>query len=67
MSKRNSYIGGHTVTRDPAFTGRLARKLRKTGQSNKRRARERERFAADLAAYKARHSVLIKRGSNKVG
>jgi hypothetical protein len=62
MSKRDSYIGGHTVMRDPAYSGRLARKLRKTEQSNKRRAGEREQFAADLAAYKARQSVLIKRG-----
>jgi hypothetical protein len=62
MSKRDSYIGGHTVMSDPAFAGRLARKLRKTEQSNKRRERERKRFAADLAAYKARQSVLIKGG-----
>jgi hypothetical protein len=64
MSKGN-YIGGHTIIRDPAFAGRLARKLRKTRQSEKRRALERERFAADLSAYKESPppSVLIKAGS----
>ena len=64
MSKSKSYIGGHSIIRDPAFAGRLARKLRKTKQSEKRRARDRERFEADLKAYYASppQSILIKRG-----
>lgn len=63
MSKGSSYIGGHTIIRDPAFWGRLARKLRKTSQAERRRIRERERFEAELEAFKAAppQSILIKR------
>jgi hypothetical protein len=63
MSKGKSYIGGHSVIRDPAFAGRLARKLRKTRQAERRCILDRERFAADLAAYEASppQSILIKR------
>ena len=62
MSK-GYYIGGNTVIRDPACSGRLARKLRKTRQTEKRRALERERFEASLKAYEASNpqSVLIKK------
>lgn len=61
MSKGN-YIGGHTIIRDPAFAIKLARKLRKTRESEQRRAREKERFAGELAAYNESPppSVLIK-------
>jgi hypothetical protein len=61
MSKGGAYIGGHTVIRDPAGARRLARKLRKTKQAEERRAANRQRFAAEMAAYKRSQSVLIKR------
>jgi len=59
---RGSYIGGHTVFRVPGFAGRLARKLRKTRQAEKRRALERAGFEEALRAYEAAQprSVLIK-------
>ena len=63
MRKSNSYIGGHTIIRDPAFTGRLARNLRKTKQAEQRRTRDRKRFEAELKAFAALRpqSILIKR------
>ena len=68
MSKRGSYIGGHSVIRDPARSARLARRLRKTKQAEKRRERDRERLAADMAAYERAQSVLIKGHSgSKIG
>lgn len=65
MNRRGSYIGGSTVVYDPAYSARLARNLRKTRQSEKRRAFDRQRFIDELKAYQARHSVLIKRDENK--
>ena len=63
MSKNGPYVGGHSIIRDPAFASRLARKLRKTKQSEERRARDRKRFETALKAYEASdpQSVLIKR------
>jgi hypothetical protein len=68
MSRRGSYIGGSTIIHDPAYPRRLARKLRKTRQSEKRRALERERLVAELAAYEAsnRQPVLIKKSEQVV-
>jgi hypothetical protein len=62
MSRRGSCFGGSSIIHDPAYP-RLARKLRKTRQSEKRCAIERERFVAQLAAYEAsnRQPVLIKK------
>ena len=58
MSKRGSYIGGHSVIRDPARSALLARRLRKTKQAEKRR----------VAAYERAQSVLIKGHSGaKIG
>jgi hypothetical protein len=68
MNKRGSYIGGHSVIRDPARSARLARRLRKTKQAEKRRERDRKRLAADMAAYERAQSVLIKGHSGpKIG
>jgi hypothetical protein len=59
MSGTGGYIGGGSVMRDPAYSGRLARKLRKTRQAEKRRAKDRARFETDMAAYQRAQSVLI--------
>jgi hypothetical protein len=49
------------VLRDPAYRQRLARRYRKTRQAQRRQEQERERFAAEYAAYEARQPQLIKR------
>ena len=68
MSRHDSYIGGSTIIRDPAFAARLARNYRKTMQSQKRRALERQCLAARLAAYGASNpqSELIKKSGQRI-
>jgi hypothetical protein len=48
------------VIRDPAWRQRLAHNYRKTRQAAHRRERERERHAAEYAAYESRQPEVIK-------
>jgi hypothetical protein len=48
--KRNNYIGGSTVIRDPSWRGRIAHRMRMT---EKHKEKERQ-FAAEMESYKRR-------------
>jgi hypothetical protein len=56
MSKRKggSYIGGSSVIRDPAWSGKLAARIRKTRKHQERLKRGQQRLAAERGAYEAR-------------
>ena len=47
-------FGGRSVEDDPFWGERLAHRLRKTEQAQRKKRRAHERFAAEMAAYRSR-------------
>jgi hypothetical protein len=56
MSKRSkgSYIGGGTIVRDWGWRGRVAHRVKMTKKHQEKQRQAKERFEAEMAAYKAR-------------
>ena len=56
MSKRKkgSYIGGNTIVRDSGWRGRVAHRVKMTKKHQEKQRQAKERFEAEIAAYKAR-------------
>jgi len=50
-----------TVFCDPTWRSKLAHRYRKTRKAERRRKYERQRHAAEIAAYERRQPELIKR------
>jgi hypothetical protein len=63
MSRRkgNSYLGGHSLMRDPSWSRKLAGRIRKTRQHQERVERAQQQLAAERAAYEQRRrSEIVK-------
>jgi hypothetical protein len=60
MSK-GSYLGGHTVMRDPAWPRKLASRKRKTEKAMAAKAEREARLRAEMEEFKKRKPTLIKR------
>jgi hypothetical protein len=52
--KKGGYIGGSTIVRDSDWRGRVAHQMRMTKKHQERQRQAKERFEAEMAAYKAR-------------
>jgi hypothetical protein len=56
--KHGNYLGGSTVIRDPTWHGRVAHRIRMTKKHNERARQDKERFAAEMEAYRHSGEVL---------
>jgi hypothetical protein len=56
--KHGDYIGGHTVIRDSDWYRRVAHRIRMTKKHNERARQDKERFAAEMEAYRRSGGVL---------
>jgi hypothetical protein len=61
MSKKGSYLGGHSVIRDETFFQKVAHRIRRTKHVKQMQEARKLRFAAEMESYRRTKPQLIKR------